>query len=92
MVKIRSTLDEATQGWIENSIRRNPERIRGIVRAYFEGQQSLKWAAGSLKTEDEDLVNWAVSPYKERGSEKYAKLISAIEQVKQKVEEMIEKN
>jgi len=91
MVQLRTTLEEATKNWVENSIRRNPERIRGIALAYFQGRQSLKWAVGLLKTENEKLVNWAVSPYREKYPEKYAQITSAIEQAKQKVEEMIEK-
>lgn len=85
------SLEEATENWVENSIRLNPERIRGIVRAYFEGRQSLKWAVGLLKAEDRDLVNWATNPYREKGSEKYTQLTSALEQAEQKVEEVIDK-
>ena len=67
MVQLRTNLlEEAKQNWVENSIRRNPERIRGIVYAYFQSRQPLKWAISLLKTEDEKLVNWVDRHYRDR--------------------------
>lgn len=76
----RISLEEAAEKFVKNSIRANPERIHGIVRTYFQGRQSIGWAVGLLKTEDEKLVDWAANPYKEIYPEKYTQLIFLIKQ------------
>lgn len=73
------TVEEASKRWVENSIQANPDRIQGIVRAYFQSRQSLKWAAGLLKSEDRNLVSSVLDAFKKVDSAKYDELLQALE-------------
>lgn len=79
MPRVKTT-EEASRRWVENSIQANPDRIHGIVKAYFRGRQSLKWAAGLLKSEDEKLVRATVDAFKKVDSVKYDALSQALTQ------------
>jgi len=79
MPKVK-TAEEASKRWVENSIQANPDRIHGIVKAYFQGRQSLKWAAGLLKGEDVKLVRATIDAFKKMDSAKYDALSQVITQ------------
>ena len=79
MPKVK-TAEEASKRWVENSIQANPDRIHGIVKAYFQGRQSLKWAAGLLKSEDRNLVNPVLEAFKKVDPAKHSALSQALPQ------------
>ena len=69
------TLQQAGERWVRNSIRANPDRIYGIVRAYFSGRQSLRWAAGLLKSEDMGIVFPTIVAFRATNPLKYGELM-----------------
>lgn len=73
------SLQRAGERWVHNSLRANPDRIRGIVRAYFSGQ-SLRWAAGLLKSEDTNMVLPIMEMFKNINPLKYQELSQSLRQ------------
>ena len=74
------TLQEATERWVRNSIRANPDRIQGIIRAYMNGRQSLRWAAGLLESEEASVVFPIAAAFKAVNPLKYNELMAYLEQ------------
>ena len=74
----RGRIEEASRRWVENSIRANPDRIRGIVEAYYRGKQSLNWASRLLKKEDGNLVMTILNTFQSVDAEKRRSLIEAL--------------
>lgn len=78
MVKVKSP-QKSVEKWVRNSIKANPDRILGVVHAYFENRQTLKWVVGSIKGEDIGLIKELINPFKEVDSVKYEALLQALE-------------
>ena len=79
MPKIK-TVEEASRRWVNNSIQANPDRIYGIIKTYFQGRQSLKWAVSLLKNEDWTLVSKTLETFKDINPEKYDTVLDTLNQ------------
>ena len=70
------SIQQAGERWVRNSIQANPDRIQGIVEAYFSGRQSLRWAVGLLKSEDAGIIFPILDALKTAHPSKYSELMS----------------
>ena len=73
------TVQQTAEKWAHNSLAANPDRIFGIMQAYFSGKQSLKWAVGLLKDEDfENLVSPILKSLKGIDDYKFDALVAGL--------------
>ncbi len=70
------SIQQAGERWVRNSIQANPDRIQGIIEAYFSGRQSLRWAAGLLKSEDAGIIFPIMDTFKATHPLKHSELAS----------------